>query len=200
MLISLLIILGAMYALMAIPFRSYTQPLIVLLVLPFGIVGAVLGHLFHGLPVSIMSMFGILGVCGVVVNDTLVLVDEINTLKADGMPLREAVQQGGRNRFRAIFLTQITTFFGLVPLIFSGTWLANLFPFFFSSGAQSTHAQFLTPVSVAMGYGSLFATLITLFLVPLMYIALDDIKSLLARITPSLKALYRPSPAHSAPA
>ncbi len=194
MLISLLIILGAMYALMAIPFRSYTQPLIVLLVLPFGIVGAVLGHLFHGLPVSIMSMFGILGVCGVVVNDTLVLVDEINTLKADGMPLRDAVQQGGRNRFRAIFLTQITTFFGLVPLIFSGTWLANLFPFFFSSGAQSTHAQFLTPVSVAMGYGSLFATLITLFLVPLMYIALDDLKSLAARITPSLKALYRPTP------
>lgn len=193
MLISLLIILGAMYALMAIPFRSYTQPLIVLLVLPFGIVGAVLGHLFHGLPVSIMSMFGILGVCGVVVNDTLVLVDEINTLKADGMPLRDAVQQGGRNRFRAIFLTQITTFFGLVPLIFSGTWLANLFPFFFSTGAQSTHAQFLTPVSVAMGYGSLFATLITLFLVPLMYIALDDLKSLAARITPSLKALYRPT-------
>jgi multidrug efflux pump subunit AcrB len=126
-----------------------------------------------------MSLFGILGVCGVVVNDTLVLVDEINDLRAGGMPLREAVQQGGRNRFRAIFLTQITTFFGLVPLIFSGTWLAELFPFFFSTGAQSTHAQFLTPVSVAMGYGSLFATVITLFLVPLTYLAMADLTRIL---------------------
>ncbi len=173
--ISFIIVIAAMYGLMAIPFKSYTQPLIVLLVVPFGVVGAVIGHLFHGLPVSIMSAFGILGVCGVVVNDTLVLVDEINDLKAGGMSLREAVQQGGKLRFRAIFLTQITTFFGLVPLIFDGTWLAKLFPFFFSSGAQSTHAQFLTPVSVAMGYGSLFATIITLFLVPLCYLAVNDL-------------------------
>jgi multidrug efflux pump subunit AcrB len=175
MLVSLFLVLGGMYALMAIPFRSYTQPFIVLLVVPFGIVGAVLGHLFHDLPLSIMSLFGILGVCGVVVNDTLVLVDEINDLRANGMPLREAVQAGGRNRFRAIFLTQITTFFGLVPLIFSGTWLSEVFTFFFSSGAQSTHAQFLVPVSVAMGYGSLFATVITLFLVPLTYLAMSDL-------------------------
>lgn len=173
--ISLLIVLAGMYALMAIPFKSYTQPLVVLLVVPFGVVGAVLGHLFHGLPVSIMSMFGILGVCGVVVNDTLVLVDQINDLRATGMPLRQAVQEGGRSRFRAIFLTQITTFFGLMPMIFSGTWLANAFPFFFSTGAQSTHAQFLTPVSVAMGYGSLFATVITLYLVPLCYLAVEDV-------------------------
>jgi len=174
MLVALFMVLGGMYVLMAIPFRSYTQPFIVLLVVPFGIVGAVLGHLFHGLPLSIMSLFGILGVCGVVVNDTLVLVDEINDLRSNGVSLSEAVQMGGVNRFRAIFLTQITTFFGLVPLIFSGTWLADLFPFFFSSGAQSTHAQFLAPVSVAMGYGSLFATVITLFLVPLTYIAMED--------------------------
>ena len=180
MLVSLFLVLGGMYALMAIPFRSYTQPFIVLLVVPFGIVGAVLGHLFHDLPLSIMSLFGILGVCGVVVNDTLVLVDEINDLRANGMPLREAVQQGGRNRFRAIFLTQITTFFGLVPLIFSGTWLSEVFPFFFSSGAQSTHAQFLVPVSVAMGYGSLFATVITLFLVPLTYLAMSDLSQVIS--------------------
>ena len=178
-LVSLLIVLGGMYGLMAIPFKSYTQPFIVLLVVPFGVVGAVIGHMFHCLPISVMSFFGILGVSGVVVNDTLVLVDEINDLRDKGMPLRDAVQRGGVHRFRAIFLTQITTFFGLVPLIFSGTWLANLFPFFFSTGAQSTHAQFLTPVSVAMGYGSLFATVITLFLVPLTYIALAD----LTRIT-----------------
>ncbi|MBL9114302.1 MAG: efflux RND transporter permease subunit [Verrucomicrobiaceae bacterium] len=178
MLMAILLVLGGMYALMAIPFRSYLQPFIVLLVVPFGIVGSVIGHLFHDLPVSIMSFFGILGVCGVVVNDTLVLVDEINFLKDGGMSVREAVQQGGRRRFRAIFLTQITTFFGLVPLIFDGTWLSHLFPFFFSSGAQSTHAQFLTPVSVAMGYGSLFATVITLFLVPLCYVAMEDFKAL----------------------
>ena len=179
--VAVLIVLGGMYALMAIPFKSYSQPFIVLLVVPFGIVGAVIGHVFHGLPVSIMSFFGILGVCGVVVNDTLVLVDEINQLKDEGMPMREAVQQGGMRRFRAIFLTQITTFFGLVPLIFDGTWLAKLAPFFFSNGAQSTHAQFLTPVSVAMGYGSLFATVITLFLVPLCYIAIEDLKRLVGR-------------------
>ena len=175
---AILLVLGGMYGLMAIPFKSYLQPFIVLLVVPFGIVGSVIGHLFHDLPVSIMSFFGILGVCGVVVNDTLVLVDEINFLKDQGMPVREAVQQGGRRRFRAIFLTQVTTFFGLVPLIFDGTWLARLLPFFFSSGAQSTHAQFLTPVSVAMGYGSLFATIITLFLVPLCYVAMEDFKAL----------------------
>lgn len=182
LLVSSLLIVGAMYGLMAIPFKSYTQPFIVLLVVPFGIVGAVIGHLFHGLPVSIMSFFGMLAVCGVVVNDTLVLVDEINDLKAQGVPIREAVQHGGISRFRAIFLTQITTFFGLVPLIFDGTWLAKVAPFFFSSGAQSTHAQFLTPVSVAMGYGSLFATVITLFLVPLCYIAVEDIKALVTRL------------------
>jgi len=182
MILSFIIVIAAMYGLMAIPFKSYTQPLIVLLVVPFGIVGAVIGHLFHGLPVSIMSAFGILGVCGVVVNDTLVLVDEINDLKAGGMSLREAVQQGGKLRFRAIFLTQITTFFGLVPLIFDGTWLAKMIPFLFSSGAQSTHAQFLTPVSVAMGYGSLFATIITLFLVPLCYLAVDDLSRLVGAL------------------
>ncbi len=176
MLVSLALVIAAMYALMAIPFRSYTQPFIVLLVVPFGVVGAVIGHLFHGLPLSIMSSFGMLAVCGVVVNDTLVLVDEINHLRAEGIDTREAVQRGGLSRFRAIFLTQITTFFGLVPLIFNGTWLAKAAPFFFSNGAQSTHAQFLTPVSVAMGYGSLFATVLTLFLVPLCYIAVEDIK------------------------
>jgi multidrug efflux pump subunit AcrB len=130
-----------------------------------------------------MSFFGILGVCGVVVNDTLVLVDEVNHQRDNGVPVREAVQQGGMRRFRAIFLTQITTFFGLVPLIFDGTWLSQALPFFFSNGAQSTHAQFLTPVSVAMGYGSLFATVITLFLVPLCYLVVDDLHGLWQRLT-----------------
>jgi multidrug efflux pump subunit AcrB len=197
MLVSLLIVLGAMYGLMAIPFKSYTQPLIVLLVVPFGIVGSVIGHLFHGLPLSIMSLFGILGVCGVVVNDTLVLVDQVNDLKAQGVPLREAVQKGGVLRFRAIFLTQITTFFGLVPLIFDGTWLAKVLPFLFSNGAQSTHAQFLTPVSVAMGYGSLFATVITLFLVPLCYLAVEDARLLTRKLLGREKESLTPALAES---
>lgn len=174
------IILFGLYALTAIPFKSYFMPLVVLVVIPFGVVGAVLGHVFHNLPISIMSMLGMLAVSGVVVNDTLVLVDEINHRRqTDGV--LSAVREGGAARFRAIFLTQITTFFGLVPLIFDGTWIAKIAPFFFSQGAQSTHAQFLTPVSVGMGYGSLFATIICLYLVPMCYMALDDLKQALGR-------------------
>lgn len=115
-----------------------------------------------------------------IVNDTLVLVDEIiHRRQTDGVV--SAVREGGAARFRAIFLTQITTFFGLVPLIFDGTWIAKVAPFFFSQGAQSTHAQFLTPVSVAMGYGSLFATVICLYLVPMCYMALNDVGQVLSR-------------------
>jgi multidrug efflux pump subunit AcrB len=179
------IILFGLYTLTAIPFKSYFMPLVVLVVIPFGVVGAVLGHLFHNLPISMMSMFGMLAVSGVVVNDTLVLVDEINHRRqTDGV--LTAVRDGGAARFRAIFLTQITTFFGLVPLIFDGTWIAKIAPFFFSQGAQSTHAQFLTPVSVGMGYGSLFATIICLYLVPMCYMALDDLKQALSRWWSSL--------------
>lgn len=154
-----------LYAMMAIPFKSYTQPLIVLLVIPFGVVGAVLGHLFHGMPVSMMSLFGMLAVSGVIVNDTLVLVDEINSQRDETGDMELAAREGGASRFRAILLTQITTFFGLVPLIFDNS-------------PQSTHNQFLLPVSVAMGYGSLFATVITLYLVPLCYLAVDDLLGL----------------------
>jgi multidrug efflux pump subunit AcrB len=190
-----LVLLG-LYSMMAIPFKSYSQPMIVLLVLPFGIVGAIIGHLFHGMSVSMMSFFGILAVSGVIVNDTLVLVDQINHLRAEGHSLKKAVQLGGVSRFRAIFLTQITTFMGLVPLIFDGTKVAEWIPFLFSDGAQATHAQFLTPVSVAMGYGSLFATVITLYLVPLSYLAVDDIRSLPRRISERVKGpLPRPSAA-----
>ncbi len=176
--VGFMLVLFGMYAMVAIALKNYIQPAIIFVVIPFGIVGAVLGHLFHSMPLSIMSSFGIVAVCGVIVNDTLVLVDEINFIRAEGGDMRQAVLQGGASRFRAIFLTQITTFFGLVPLIFNGTWLANIAPFFFSSGAQSTHAQFLTPVSVAMGYGSLFATIVTLYLVPLCYLVIDDAQQL----------------------
>ncbi|RBP37724.1 multidrug efflux pump subunit AcrB [Roseimicrobium gellanilyticum] len=174
------IVLFGLYCLTAIPFKSYFLPFVVLVVIPFGVVGAILGHLFHGFPVSQMSILGMLAVSGVIVNDTLVLVDEINHRKqTDG--ILSAVREGGAARFRAIFLTQITTFFGLVPLIFDGTWIAKVAPFFFSQGAQSTHAQFLTPVSVAMGYGSLFATVICLYLVPMCYMALNDVGQVILR-------------------
>jgi multidrug efflux pump subunit AcrB len=171
---ALITVLLGLYAMMAIPFKSYTQPFVVLLVVPFGVVGAVMGHVFHGMSIGLMSIFGMLAVSGVIVNDTLVLVDEINHQRTRGSVLN-AVRAGGALRFRAIMLTQLTTFVGLVPLIFDGTWIAKLMPFFFSQGAQSTHAQFLTPVSVAMGYGSLFATVICLYLVPLCYMAVEDL-------------------------
>lgn len=189
---ALAIILLGMYAMMAIPFKSYTQPFIVLLVVPFGIVGAVLGHLFHDMALSSMSVCGMLAVTGVVVNDTLVLVDRINQLREETGDLKYAVQEGGRSRFRAIFLTQITTFVGLMPLMFEfGGLIENAPPgvshilvgiFGDNREAQATSAQFLTPVSVSMGYGSLFATVITLFLVPLCYLAVDDLGKLLNRL------------------
>ena len=161
------------------------QPLIVLILIPFGVVGATLGHLFHEMPLSLMSLCGILAVSGVIVNDTLVLVDRINELRDDGSTMADAVTEGGASRFRAIFLTQITTFVGLVPLIFnlgpmvehSPPVLKQILEWIFGDNrtAQATSAQFLTPMSVAMGYGSLFATVITLFLVPMCYMVLDDL-------------------------
>jgi multidrug efflux pump subunit AcrB len=191
------IVVFGLYALTAIPFKSYLQPFVVLAVVPFGVVGAVLGHVFHNLPVSMMSAFGMLAVSGVIVNDTLVLVDEINHRRGtDGV--LSAVREGGAARFRAIFLTQVTTFVGLMPLIFDFTWLvahsppgiSHVLEFIFGSSkaGQSTHAQFLTPVSVGMGYGSLFATVICLYIVPLTYMVMEDLKDAVGR-------WWRPSPA-----
>ena len=184
--VALGIILFGLYALTAIPFKSYLQPFVVLTVVPFGVVGAVLGHVIHDLPVSMMSLFGMLAVSGVIVNDTLVLVDEINHRReTDGVA--SAVREGGAARFRAIFLTQVTTFVGLMPLIFdfsslvehSPPLISHMLEFVFGSNkaGQQTHAQFLTPVSVGMGYGSLFATVICLYLVPLTYMVVEDAKA-----------------------
>ncbi|MDZ4289820.1 MAG: efflux RND transporter permease subunit [Prosthecobacter sp.] len=190
--ISALVVLFGLYVMMAIPFKSYTQPIVVLLVIPFGLVGGVLGHLFHGMPLSIMSACGFMAVSGVIVNDTLVLVDRINQLRDQSGDLKYAVQEGGASRFRAIFLTQITTFVGLMPLIFNmGSFIQNCpwllrefleLIFGDNRSAQATTAQFLTPVSVAMGYGSLFATVITLYLVPLCYLAVEDILSFFRKL------------------
>ena len=160
-----LFLLFAIYALLAIPFRSYVQPLIVMSVIPFGLGGAIAGHLIMGMNLSVMSVFGMLALSGVVVNDSLVLVDYVNRRRSEGMPLLDAVRMAGGARFRAIVLTSLTTFAGLLPLLFE----------------KSTQAQFLIPMAVSLGFGILFATAITLFLVPINYLLLEDWKALVTR-------------------
>jgi multidrug efflux pump subunit AcrB len=152
-------VLFSIYALLAIPFRSYVQPIIVMLIIPFSIVGAILGHMIMGMNLSIMSVMGILALAGVVVNDSLVLVDWVNRRRREGMALAEAVRTSGAARFRPILLTSLTTFVGLLPLIFE----------------KSTQAQFLIPMAVSLGFGILYATFLTLLLVPVAYLVLEDI-------------------------
>jgi multidrug efflux pump subunit AcrB len=153
----ILVLLG-LYTMLAIPFHSYTQPFIVLLVIPFGVVGAIIGHLYHGLPLSMLSIFGILALSGVIINDSIVMVDFINRARAAGSSTIDAVLSAGPKRFRPILLTSITTFVGLMPLIYE----------------KATTAQFLIPMAVSLGYGILFGTIITLFLVPISYAILSD--------------------------
>lgn len=141
------------YCLLAIPFKSYTQPLIVMSVIPFGVIGAILGHWLLGMDLSLMSLMGMMALVGVVVNDSLVMVDYINQHNKERQNLRDAVLSAGAARFRPIFLTSITTFMGLMPLLFE----------------QSTQAQFLIPMAISLGFGIMFATFITLFLVPVNY-------------------------------
>jgi multidrug efflux pump subunit AcrB len=143
---------------LAIPFRSYLQPLIVMSVIPFGLGGAIMGHIIMGQNLSIMSVFGMLALSGVVVNDSLVLVDYINRKRKAGMDLIQAVRTAGVARFRAIMLTSFTTFAGLIPIMWE----------------KSTQAQFLIPMAISLGWGILFATFITLLLVPINYLLLED--------------------------
>jgi multidrug efflux pump subunit AcrB len=155
----------AIFALLAIPLNSYIQPLIIMSVIPFGIVGAVAGHLVAGLSVSFPSIMGIVALSGVVVNASLVLVVKVNRLREEGRTLREAVVEGAASRFRPIVLTAVTTFAGLTPLMLEG----------------SLQAQSLVPMAISLAYGVLFATVITLVLVPCSYIILEDIARLWKR-------------------
>jgi len=159
--IGLILVLFVIYGLLAIPFGSYSQPLIVMSVIPFGAIGAVLGHAIMGMPLTIMSLMGLLALVGVVVNDSLVLVDFVNQKRAQGQKLTKAIMSAAPKRFRPVMLTSMTTFIGLFPLLFE----------------KSTQAQFLIPMAVSLGFGILFATLITLFLIPVNYMILEDIKS-----------------------
>ena len=150
------------YALLAVPFRSYLQPFIVMSAIPFGLVGAVWGHMIMGMDLTILSMFGIVALSGVVVNDNLVMVVYINRFRDRGGKLADAVRQAGVARFRPILLTSLTTFVGLIPLILE----------------KSVQAKFLIPMATSLAFGVLFATSISLLLVPAGYLVLEDLKGL----------------------
>ena len=177
------------FALLAVPLRSYVQPLIIMAAIPFGLVGAIWGHMVMGLDVTMMSMFGLVALTGVVVNDSLVMVDFINRARRvhtdvgrrvrkeggtqpdrdefDSTGLKLAIREAGSNRFRPILLTSLTTFFGLAPLMLE----------------RSMQAAFLVPMAVSLAFGVLFATFITLILVPTGYLILDDVQRLMRRMS-----------------
>ena len=157
-----LVALGVIFALLAIPFRSYSQPLIIMSAIPFGIIGAVMGHLIMGYDMSLISMMGVVALTGVVVNDSLVLVDFVNRYRRAGNGLLDAIIEGGKRRFRPITLTTLTTFFALVPML----------------AETSVQARFLVPMAISLAFGVLFATFITLVLIPVLYLILEDIKTL----------------------
>ncbi len=159
-----LLALFLIYALMAIPLKSYAQPLIIMSVIPFGAIGALVGHWIIGIQVSMMSFFGIIALAGVVVNDSLILVDFVNRERRLGIPLVQAIRDAASKRFRAIVLTSLTTFFGLIPIVLE----------------SSLQAQLVIPMAVSLAFGILFATVITLFLIPILYLMLEDFKKWLS--------------------
>ena len=148
------------FALLAVPLKSYVQPLIIMSAIPFGLVGAVWGHLLMDLDVTMMSMFGLVALAGVVVNDSLIMVDFINRRRREHPDISTAVCEAGMNRFRPILLTSFTTFFGLVPLMLD----------------RSFSAAMVIPMAVSLAFGVLFATFITLILVPTIYFILEDVR------------------------
>jgi len=157
-----LVAMVMIYGLLAIPFKSYVQPFIVMCAIPFGLIGAVLGHFIMGIELTILSMFGVVALTGVVVNDSLVMVDFVNRNRSKYNSLIKAVSISGVARFRAIWLTSLTTFAGLTPLVFF---------------EKSVQAQFLVPMAVSLGFGVMFATVVTLVLVPSLYMILEDIRN-----------------------
>ena len=147
------------YILLAVPLKSYSQPLIVMSVIPFSLTGAIWGHFWFGLDISLMSGFGLIAAAGVVINDSLVMTDFVNQARREGISTRQAVIEAGCARFRAITLTSITTFAGVLPIMFE----------------TSLQAKFVIPMAVALGFAVMFATLITLVLVPCLYIVMSDV-------------------------
>jgi multidrug efflux pump subunit AcrB len=160
LLVGLGIAMIVIFAMLAVPFNSYLQPVIIMVAIPFGMVGAVVGHLIMGYSLSVISMFGLVALSGVVVNDSLVLVDFANRRRGRQMSAYEAVHAAAIHRFRPIMLTTLTTFGGLAPMIFE----------------TSRQARFLIPMAISLGFGILFATVITLILVPAFYLIVEDLK------------------------
>lgn len=164
--IGFLLALLLIYGLLAIPFRSYVQPIIVMFCIPFGIIGAIAGHILLGYGLSIISAFGIVALAGVVVNDSLVLIVTANRIRdTESATVMEAVIQGAMRRFRPIVLTSLTTFFGLAPMIFE----------------TSMQARFIIPMAISLGFGILFGTVIILTIVPAVYLILEDLSHLFSR-------------------
>jgi multidrug efflux pump subunit AcrB len=155
------------FSLLAIPLKSYSQAVMIMTVIPFGIIGAVFGHFILGMDLSVLSVFGILAAAGVAVNDSLVMVDYVNNARKRGEPLKDAVMHAGTKRFRAIMLTSLTTFIGLVPIIY------------FETSAQ---AQIVIPMAVSLSFGVLFATIVTLVFIPSLYMIIEDIRGVLTRL------------------
>ena len=148
------------YFILVLIFKSYLQPTVIMCTIPFGVVGAILGLAIFGLPISLMGIFGIVALSGVVVNDAIVLIDEVNRRLGAGKDLFTAVIEGSKRRFRAILLTTLTTFFGLMPLVFQ----------------KSFTGQLIVPMAVTIAFGILFTTLVTLILVPCFFVVLNDLR------------------------
>ena len=167
------------FAMLAIPFRSYIQPIVVMASIPFGVVGAVIGHMIMGYELSMISLMGIVALSGVIVNDSLVLIHAANALRGEDKTPKQAIADAGARRFRPILLTSLTTFFGLAPMIFE----------------TSVQARFLIPMAISLGFGILIGTLITLVLVPALYIIIEDVR----RIFRSIIDLYKTEPLQANP-
>ncbi|WP_339768188.1 efflux RND transporter permease subunit [uncultured Paraglaciecola sp.] len=162
------------YILLAAPLKSYGQPLIIMSVIPFSLTGAIWGHFIFDIDLSMMSTFGIIAAAGVVINDSLVMTDFVNQQRAMGVRLKDSVINAGCARFRAITLTSITTFAGVLPIMFE----------------TSLQAKFVIPMAVALGFSVMYATLVTLVLVPCLYLILEDIKALFSGIFAAIGRLF----------
>jgi len=160
MMVTVPLALLGIYFILVLIFKSYFQPVVIMFTIPFGAIGAIIGLTIFGLPISLMGIFGIVALSGVVVNDAIVLIDEINRRLVSGKDLFTAVAEAGKRRFRAILLTTLTTFFGLMPLVFQ----------------KSFTAQFVKPMAVTIAFGIVFTTLVTLILVPCFFVVLNDIR------------------------
>ena len=158
---STVVALMAIFGLLAVQFRSYMQPAIIMSAIPFGLVGALVGHIVMGFQLSILSIFGIVALTGIVVNDSLIMIDLINRERREGVALKQVIRDSVTRRFRPIMLTTMTTFCGLVPMMLE----------------KSLQARFLIPMAVSLAFGVLFATAITLILVPALYMILEDFKT-----------------------